>query len=110
MQKGRRTQVIGQAGEYLVAAELSRRGLITTTFTANVPYYDIIASDEMGNHYPIQVKAIKSQTWQLDITKFVNIIFDGDTQILGKKIPEPVKNLLCVFLELKEYGEDVFYI
>ena len=44
MATGRSTKLVGQAGECLVAAELSRRGLIATTFTGNVPHYDIIAS------------------------------------------------------------------
>ena len=44
MTTGRNNKLVGQTGEYLVAAELSRRGLIATTFTGNVPYYDIIAS------------------------------------------------------------------
>ncbi len=49
-QSGRATKLTGQVGEYLVAAELARRGLIATTFTGNVPHYDIIASDERGRH------------------------------------------------------------
>ena len=44
MATGRSNKLVGQTGEYLVAAELSRRGLIATTFTGNVPHYDIIAS------------------------------------------------------------------
>ena len=44
MATGRTSKLVGQTGEYLVAAELSRRGLIATTFTGNVPHYDIIAS------------------------------------------------------------------
>jgi hypothetical protein len=31
---------VGQAGEYLLAAELSQRGLIANTFTGNVPHRD----------------------------------------------------------------------
>ena len=31
----------------MVAAELSRRGYIATTFTGNLPYYDIIAVDDL---------------------------------------------------------------
>ena len=46
MATGRSNKLVGQTGEYLVAAELSRRGHIATTFTGNVPHYDIIASDE----------------------------------------------------------------
>lgn len=48
MATGRSNKLVGQTGEYLVAAELSRRGFIATTFTGNVPHYDIIASDETG--------------------------------------------------------------
>jgi len=48
MATGRSNKLVGQTGEYLVAAELLRRGLIATTFTGNVPHYDIIASDETG--------------------------------------------------------------
>ena len=55
-QSGRATKLTGQIGEYLVAAELARRGLIATTFTGNVPHYDIIASDERGRHLSVQVK------------------------------------------------------
>ena len=57
MATGRSNKLVGQTGEYLIAAELSRRGLIATTFTGNVPHYDIIASDETGRHVSVQVKA-----------------------------------------------------
>ena len=46
MGTGRNNKLVGQTGEYLIAAELSRRGYIATTFTGNVPDYDIIASNE----------------------------------------------------------------
>ncbi len=45
MATGRDNQLKKQAGEYLVAAEMCRRGFIATTFTGNVPHYDIIASN-----------------------------------------------------------------
>ena len=35
MPSGRNNQLLGATGEYLVAAELCRRGLIATTFTGN---------------------------------------------------------------------------
>jgi hypothetical protein len=43
MATGRSNYLTKQTGEYLVAAELSRRGFIATTFTGNVPHYDIVA-------------------------------------------------------------------
>lgn len=48
MATGRENQLTKQVGEYLVAAELCRRGFIATTFTGNVPDFDIIASDARG--------------------------------------------------------------
>ena len=39
MATGRQVQLTKQVGEYLVAAELSRRGLLTATFAGNVPDY-----------------------------------------------------------------------
>jgi hypothetical protein len=40
---GRSNYLTKQTGEYLVAAASSRRGFIATTFTGNVPHYDIAA-------------------------------------------------------------------
>jgi len=45
MATGRSNKLVGQTGEYLVAAELSRRGYIATTFTGNVP--DMTSSHQM---------------------------------------------------------------
>ena len=43
MRSGRKNLLTKQIGEYLVAAELGRQGLIATTFTGNVPDFDILA-------------------------------------------------------------------
>lgn len=43
MQSGRQNQLTKQTGEYLVCAELCRRGYIASSFTGNVPEYDVIA-------------------------------------------------------------------
>lgn len=110
MATGRSTQLIGQFGEYMVAAELCRRGLITTTFTANVPHYDIIASDEKGKHLNIQVKAIKGSSWQFDVETFWEIEFFGEKQILGNPKKIPYSNLILVFVKVHNYGNDEFFI
>jgi hypothetical protein len=73
MGSGRKNQLTKQIGEYLVAAELCRRGLIATTFTGNVPDFDIIATDERFETIPIQVKTIWGGSWQLDASKFIKI-------------------------------------
>ena len=111
MATGRTNKIVGQAGEYLVAAELSRRGLIATTFTGNVPHYDIIASDETGRMVLVQVKAGSKGSWQFsNITQFCHITFDGERQIVGKPMACPVQRLVMVFVKVEEDGNDRFYI
>jgi len=111
MATGRSNKLVGQTGEYLVAAELSRRGLIATTFTGNVPHYDIIASDETGRHVSVQVKTALAGGWQFaDVTHFFDIEFDGHRQIVGRRKPCPVRRLIVVFVKLEADGDDRFYI
>jgi hypothetical protein len=111
MATGRQTKLTGQTGEYLVASQLSRRGLIATTFTGNVPHYDIIASTEKGKHISVQVKTITGSTWQFaKVNQFIEITFKEHVQIVGKCLPSPVDSLVFVFVQLGEYGSDKFYI
>ena len=81
MASGRSNKLVGQTGEYLVAAELSRRGMIATTFTGNVPYYDIIASNEDGKHVSVQVKASRDLLGSL-VTSHTSAIspFEGSAR------------------------------
>jgi hypothetical protein len=111
MSTGCSSKLVGQTGEYLVAAKLSRRGFIATTFTGNVPHYDIIASDESGRHVSVQVKASRGASWQFgNMTLYCDITFDGTRQVLGKKKPCPVRGLVMVFVRISEDGNDRFYI
>jgi hypothetical protein len=108
---GRSNKLVGQTGEYLVAAELSRRGLIATTFTGNVPHYDIIASDETGRHVSVQVKTSRGPGWQFgNITQYCEVTFNDKIQILGNKKPCPVRGLVMVFVRIIDGGNDRFYI
>lgn len=112
MATGRSNKLVGQTGEYLVAAELSRRGLIATTFTGNVPHYDIIASDKDGKHVLVQVKASRGLSWRLgQITKaFCDISFDGKRQIVGRPKPCPVQGLVVVLVAIGTNRQDQYYI
>lgn len=90
---------------------VSRRGLIATTFTGNVPHYDIIASDEAGRHVSVQVRAGRGASWQFgNITPYCDITFDGKHQIVGKKKPCPVLRLVVTFVRICEDRSDRFYI
>lgn len=102
MATGRSTKLTGAIGEFLVSAELCRRGLLATPFSGNVPHYDIIASDELGGHVVIQVKAINKVNWQFNVRNFVEVTMDGDRQILGSPVGEPYPSLYCIFVALGE--------
>jgi hypothetical protein len=91
---GRSNYLTKQTGEYLVAAELSRRGFIATTFTGNVPHYDIVAVDEHGGHALVQVKAIAGKSWQFSAINFADIMMKGHQQIVRCARTEPVPNLM----------------
>ena len=111
MASGRSNQLIKQIGEYLVASELARRGLLVATFSGNVPDFDLIATDLKGSSCPIQVKTIKKGAWQFSIDKFAEITFEGDAQRIGDKKPLPISELICVFvLTADHYGKDQFFV
>lgn len=97
---GRGNRLTGQVGEYLVAAELARRGLIATTFAGNVPHYDIVASDAEGRHVSVQVKASTGSSWQFSMDRFCRMSFRGNQQIVGKALPSPVRRLVVVMVML----------
>jgi hypothetical protein len=112
MATGRSNQLIKQIGEYLVACELARRGLLVATFSGNVPDFDLIATDFKGSSCPIQVKTIKGGgSWQFSIDKFADISFDGNSQRIGDKKTLSIPELVCVFVVAAEkYGGDHFFV
>lgn len=112
MSKGRSNKLVAATGEYLVAAELCRRGYIATTFTGNVPHFDIVASDEAGRNVSVQVKASRSNSWVIsDITKiFCDITFSGKRQVVGRAKRCPIRRLVMVYVRLDPDGNDKFYI
>jgi Holliday junction resolvase-like predicted endonuclease len=99
-------------GEYLVAAELARLGLITATFSGSVPDYDIIATDSNFRAVFVQVKALKAvkrRNWQFDIRRFVKVRLHGKKQVLGRLVREK-HDISCVMVALTKYGDDRFYV
>jgi len=98
---GRDTKLTGAVGEFLVAAELCRRGVLATPFAGNVPHYDIIASGQWGGHLPIQVKAINGTSWQFDMRRFVKITRAGQRQVIGQALPPPYPGLHVVLVALR---------
>lgn len=111
MATGRSNQLIKQIGEYLVACELARRGLLVATFSGNVPDFDLIATDFKGSSCPIQVKTAKGGSWQFSVDKFATVTFDGNKQLIGNRKLLSIPELVCVFVVAAEkYGEDQFFV
>lgn len=111
MATGRSMQLTKQVGEYLVSAELCRLEFITTTFTGNVPEFDILAINKKLETKTIQVKTIRGGNWQFNVRQFLNISIssDGVQTISGKKdLLNP--NLICIFVKLVSQGKDEFYV
>lgn len=103
-------QLVQHQGEYLVAAELCRQGYLATTFTGNVPDFDIIAIDEKLRAIPIQVKAIKAGAWQFDAERFLKIDKEKGVQRISGK--EKLRNpkLVWVFIYLEDEQIPEFYL
>lgn len=66
----------GQVGEFLVCAELGRRGLIATSFTGNVPEFDLIVADDLLRTLPVQVKTSRGHSWPTRADLWINIEVD----------------------------------
>ena len=69
--RNKRSNAIGKAGEFFVAAELERRGLKVAMLFGNEEYYDILAVNTKSKCITIQVKTTSSKRrcWTLDETK-----------------------------------------
>lgn len=110
MVTGRSMQLTKQVGEYLVSAELCRREYIATTFTGNVPEFDILAINKKHITIPVQVKAIQSGSWQFDARKFMDIEIKNRKQKVTGKIIFSYPDLIYVLVKIVEQGRDEFYI
>lgn len=103
---GRQNKLIQQVGEYVAVAELARRGFISTAFAGNVPEYDVIATDERGNHAAVQVKAARSLGWQFDVSRFCRIALKGRQQIIQRKLPSPIRKLVVLLIHVSTDGSE----
>jgi len=110
MPKNFKTQLSGQIGEHLVVAELGRLGVIATSFAGNVPDIDVLAYAN-GKSVPIQVKAQRKGDMSTDGKKYLEMRFDGDTQIIDGKSDEIDRDLIFVLVKIgKRSGDDEFFV
>ena len=113
MATGLSNKLTGQIGEFLACAELGRRGYIATSFTGNVPDYDIIVSNESLKTLPIQVKTSRSKTWPSRADEWLDIEIDHANQKQVnkglKEISNPDLIYICIALGSK-HGEDRYFV
>lgn len=102
---GRDMHLVKQVGEYLVCAELGRCGHIATSFTGNMPEFDVLAIDADDRVRPVQSKAIRQGQWQFDARRCLHITLTTDgRQIVNCKAPLRNPELVCVFVKLVAQG------
>lgn len=116
MTTGKENQVTKQCGEYLVAAELLRRGYINTTFTGNMPNFDIVAINKQGKLKRIQVKTTTRYTFRLNLQKYANVVFKGKKQKLVSRTKLNDPKIINIFVKLgdqnpkSKWRKDEFYL
>ena len=80
VKKGLNNKLAGQIGEYLVCAELGKRGYIATSFTGNVPEFDLIVANEELDTIPVQVKSSRGDSWRTRADLWIDIEIDDESK------------------------------
>jgi hypothetical protein len=87
--------------------------MIATTFTGNVPEYDLLVCDDKLRSVPIQVKTSRSNSWPSRADHWLKIDFDEkEEQQINKgrvKISNPSLIYVCVALG-HQRGDDRFFV
>ena len=112
MASGLSTRLTGQVGEFLVCAELGRRGILATPFAGNVPGFDVIATGGRLKTVPIQVKASNGTSWVTSLDGWLDIEFDNRRKkhvFRGKRRLENL-DLIYVYVALNRDRGDRFYV
>ena len=101
-------QQVGRAGELFVAAELNRRGALTTLYLTNTPRVDVVATSPDGLrtvHIQVKTKGRGSAMWQWNIKKAeAEQQAPGDDYMVLVDLDPPQASLLC--LASQGRGED----
>ena len=115
MKKGLSNRLAGQIGEYLVCAELGRRGYVATSFTGNVPEFDLIVANDELTTIPIQVKCSRGDNWPTKANIWIDIDINDkekkQVDLGNKTISNPELIYVCVALvEPDSVQDDRFFI
>jgi len=112
MATGLSNKLTGQVGEFLVCAELGRRGMIATPFAGNVPQFDVVATGDHLVTVPIQVKASNSTSWQTDLRHWLDVEYDAQDlcHVGHRKKRLQSQKLIYIYVALDEDEGDRFFI
>jgi len=103
-----------QAGEFGVAAELGRRGVVATTFSGNMPGFDILGMRADSSQIRVQVKATRApvDSWFCgDSECFFEIgINEGQECILSQRAPHAADFFWVFVLIGTKHSDDEFFI
>jgi Holliday junction resolvase-like predicted endonuclease len=100
MASGLSNKLTGQIGEFLACAELGRRGFVATSFTGNVPEYDLLVCDDKLNTLPIQVKTSRSNTWPSKANQWLEIEIDEDSKRQINKGKKKIDNPDLIYISI----------
>ena len=111
MATGRKNKLVGQAGEYLVCAQLAKRGFMATPFAGNVPVFDVLIADDQCRSVAIQVKASTGLQWRTDARLWLSMDFDpvASRQIYNGPLDLAMPDLLTVCVSLDMGGTNDRY-
>jgi|SRR6266496_5314382 len=113
MATGLANKLTAHIGEYLACAELGRRGLIATSFTGNVPGYDLLVCNRDLQAVPVQVKTSRGTAWPSHADLWLNIEIDDVTKKQINQGPRAIENpdLIYICIALGASGvRDRFFI
>jgi len=112
MSSGLSNKLTGQIGEYLACAQLGKHGYIATSFTGNVPEFDIIITSEDLITIPIQVKTTRGDNWPTRADYWIDIEINEKNKLQidhgDKSISNP--DLLYICVAISNDGKDRFFI
>ena len=71
---------------------------------------DILSINPSGRQLQIQVKAIRGVSWQLDVRQFLDVRIVEDRQVVEGRASKSHKNLICVFVIIRQLEKDEVFI
>jgi hypothetical protein len=112
MATGLANKLTSHIGEYLACAELGRRGFIATSFTGNVPGYDLLVCNAALQALPVQVKTSRGDNWPSRADLWLDIQIDHATKKQVNRGPRAIENpeliYICIALGTSSAGDRFF--